>query len=182
MAAEDCGAQSICVCVRACVSVPVRLVLPALVCSIVWWWSGIFPGLPYPWKKKQKQYMNKSWINTKCSFKPQTPTSVSDFLPTRLCKSQKCFQKDLCVFLLSPHMTSAWPMCCLPVPPGHYQFYDQAMTDTTHICHTHSCFKTNILIPHKDSPYSLPCRSLTISVPALWYHLLAAFSFWSQYL
>lgn len=32
----------------------------------------------------------------------------------------------------------------------------QAMTDTTHMCHTHSCFKTNIFIPHKDSPCSLP--------------------------
>lgn len=27
------------------------IVIPALVCSIVWWWSGISPGQPYPWKK-----------------------------------------------------------------------------------------------------------------------------------
>lgn len=159
------------------------IVIPALVCSIVWWWSGISPGQPYPWKQ---HYIIKSFFemwNPESSFQSQAPTSVSDFLPTRLCKSQKCFQKGfLCFSVLSSHNISmtfvlftrlSWTLSVL-------QSY--RMTDTTHICQTHCCVKMNIFISDKASQFSLPCHSLTISVPALWYHLLAAFSFWSQYL
>lgn len=59
------GAQSVCVVqlhpfreqrACACVRATVRLRVPAPVCSTAWWWSGIFPGLPYPWN--QQIYMN----------------------------------------------------------------------------------------------------------------------------
>lgn len=176
----------------ACVRTTVRLMVPVPVCSTAWWWSGIFPGLLYPWNQQihlnnhehspriiqpGNIYIHHYFLapqQGKCTWSCCISFPINGKLEVhsnlkqnlRFWFSPIVFRRDK-----SPSQQSSvlsvrlsWSLSVL---------HPCVLKDITHVCQNAQSMPPQ---------YSLPCRCLTISVSALWYHLLAVFSFWSRLL